>query len=366
MANINSGFNFVHINCRSLYRKLDQISHLYSGYDIICCTETWLDDCHTSAMLNILNMVMYRLDRKYKRGGGVCIYVSMKWAKYVKQLDLFTFILPDLEAITISITKPTHRNMLISCVYRPPDGKSDICHDRIKDIVVYNENLGYELWILGDLNIDYFLRDKTEVKKFITLFKSYGLSQLISDITRPYKTNGTCIDWIITSTPFVSKSGVDIHLISDHLPVFCSRKKRREYHKTGTTKARDYANYSIENLRNLLRNIDWNSYNDGQDPNEMYEFLLDQMYNILSVMCPLRNFKQRISSANWINRDIHKAIRTRKFYISLFKLTRQNEHLCLSHVWRSKVNSMIDKAKSTYIRSQLDRNVKNPKKFWRL
>ena len=47
-------------------------------------------------------------------------------------------------------------------------------------------------------------------------------------------------------------------------------------------------------------------------------------------------------------------------------LTRQNEHLQLSHVWRNRVNTMIDNAKSVYIQSQLDRNVKNPRKFWRI
>ena len=41
-----------------------------------------------------------------------------------------------------------------------------------------------------------------------------------------------------------------------------------------------------------------------------------------------------------------------------------NEHLRLSHVWRNRVNTMIHNAKAKYIKSQLDRNVKNPKKCW--
>ena len=115
-----------------------------------------------------------------------------------------------------------------------------------------------------------------------------------------------------------------------------------------------------------MANVDWSLYDESTDPNTIYKFLLDRTYDILSIKCPLRKFKQRTTSANWINKDILKAVRTRKFYVSLFRLTRQADHLRLSHIWRNKVNTMIDRAKATYIKSQLDRNVKNLKKFWRI
>ena len=180
------------------------------------------------------------------------------------------------------------------------------------------------------------------LKKFNATFKSYGLTQLIVDITRPYKNSGTCIDWIITSSTFVYKSGVDDHLISDHLPVYCTRKKKWEHYNIVTIEARDYTNYSLENLQNLLIASHWTSYDICTDPNEMYDVLLDRPYNILAIICPIRRFKQHTSNANWINRDIYNAIRTRKFYVSLFKITQRN--LRLSHVWRNKVNTMVDKA----------------------
>ena len=52
------------------------------------------------------------------------------------------------------------------------------------------------------------------------------------------------------------------------------------------------------------------------------------------------------------------------FFVRLFKITCQRDHL--SHIWRNKVNSMIDKAKSVYSKSQLEQNANNPKKFWRV
>ena len=233
-------------------------------------------------------------------------------------------------------------------------------------IICQGLELNYELWILGDFNIDYLSRDKLDVKKFTATLKSYGLQQLICDITRPYNMGGTCIDWIITSSPFVSISGIDNHLISDHLPVYCTRKKKREHHTTVSVEARDYTNYSFNNLRDLMINTDWAIYDTSNDPNNIYSLLLDRMYEILSIMRPVRKYKQRESSVHWITKDIFKAIQTRTFYVSLFKLTRRNDHLRLAHIWRNTVNSMIDKAKSNYIKLQLDRNVKNPRRFWRI
>ena len=107
-------------------------------------------------------------------------------------------------------------------------------------------------------------------------------------------------------------------------------------------------------------------YNQSRNPDDMYRILLEHVYAILSVMCPIRRYKQRIPKVSWINNDIFRAIRTRKFYVSLFKTTRLNNYLLLSHVWRNKVNTMINNAKSVYIKSQLERNANNPKKFWRV
>ena len=122
MSNSFVGFNLVQM---SLYRKLDQIACLYKLYDIICCTETWLDDNYTTGMLEIPNMVMYRLDRLHKRGGGVCIYVAIKWAKYIKLVNDLTCISPNFEIITLSLIKPAFRMLQISCLYRPPTGNVD-------------------------------------------------------------------------------------------------------------------------------------------------------------------------------------------------------------------------------------------------
>ena len=52
----DKGVLFVHLNVRSIFRKLRQIEVLYNKFDFIFCTETWLDNRYSDAMVNIENM----------------------------------------------------------------------------------------------------------------------------------------------------------------------------------------------------------------------------------------------------------------------------------------------------------------------
>ena len=122
-------------------------------------------------MLEIPNMIIYRLDRPIKKGGGVCIYVSVKWAKYIKIVEPLSYINKDVKVITISLTKPAFRKLQISSLYRPPCGSTDICHDNLKKIICQGLELNYELWISGDFNIDYLSRDRLDVKKYTATLK---------------------------------------------------------------------------------------------------------------------------------------------------------------------------------------------------
>ena len=89
------GVKFIHMNTRSIFRKIDEIRLLYSSFDFICCSETWLDDRYTDAMLCIDGMKLFRLDRpinprghyRYNSGGGVCIFLKEKMG-----LILFTLL----------------------------------------------------------------------------------------------------------------------------------------------------------------------------------------------------------------------------------------------------------------------------------
>lgn len=72
------GLCIVHIHVRSLLPKIDAnrefVRHV--KLHVLCISETWLNKDITDGMVGIEDFVLYRNDRKGKRGGGTGIYVK--------------------------------------------------------------------------------------------------------------------------------------------------------------------------------------------------------------------------------------------------------------------------------------------------
>ena len=79
------GFKLVHMNVRSLTKKMDQMRVMLSGtgLDVITLSETWLDESVNSKSVDLTDYILYRQDRdkkkiKKKRGGGGCLHISTR------------------------------------------------------------------------------------------------------------------------------------------------------------------------------------------------------------------------------------------------------------------------------------------------
>ena len=70
--NINSlkGLALCHLNCRSLYYKLDEIKVLYDRFDFMGFSESWLDNGIDDGMVVWSGRSIFRLDRVNNHGGG--------------------------------------------------------------------------------------------------------------------------------------------------------------------------------------------------------------------------------------------------------------------------------------------------------
>ena len=199
------------------------------------------------------------------------------------------------------------------------------------------------------------------------MFKNFGMSQLISDITRPVRSSGSCIDWIVTNCKFVKNAYVLNVFLSDHYATECIRKKVREHHDIVYRTVRSYTNYNKEIFLTLLRqNLSRSDYDTLQEPNAKWDLLYSQIYDLITVMCPLKKYRQRESITPWITPEIYRNIRYRNSLVNLYNITKNNLYLNLMRQQRNVVNSMIDSAKKAYISTLLDNNSTCPKKFWKL
>ena len=129
---------------------------------------------------------------------------------------------------------------------------------------------------------------------------------------------------------------------------------------------RDLTNFDVQIFKNLMQNQNWEDFDNSEDVEVLWSLYYKKMYDILTVMCPFKRFKQREVVTPWLTPYIYRTMRERDRIIKLFKLTRFQEYLIQARRLRNIVNSLICKAKCQYIKQQLSQNSRNPKKFWRI
>ena len=257
--------------------------------------------------------------------------------------------------------------MIICCIYRPPRGNVAECIKILTEICTRKENSKREIWFFGDFNLDYLDRTNSNVSKFNVFFKKFGMVQLIKNPTRPGKYKSTCIDWIVTNSRFVSDSIVSDIMISDHFAICCVRKKDRERISYVYRTLRNYTKYNREDMIRLMKqSLDRSNYLSIRDPNELWTLILKSINDILEIMCPLRNYKQREVPTPWMTPEIYTAIRLRDKLVRQFKYSRSNYFLTRMRQQRNHVNGLIESAKKAYICDVLRQNTNNPRKFWKL
>ena len=163
--------------------------------------------------------------------------------------------------------------------------------------------------------------------------------------------------YYITNSRFVQSSSVLNVFLSDHFAIGCCRKKAREKKNNVYRTLRDYKNYNKDVLVDLLKvKVPTETYVDYNDPNVMWDILYKAVYEILSVMCHYKRYKQRETPTPWLNADIYRAMRYRDSLIGLYKVTGKKLYLTMAKQHRNIVNSMIESAKKLYITTLLNNN----------
>ena len=225
--------------------------------------------------------------------------------------------------------------------------------------------LNFEIWILGDFNADILKRTDPGTITILRFVKKLG-QQLMDEITRPNKKKGNCIDLIMTDSNYVSEYGTFNDYVSDHYSIFCIRKKSRERRDVVLKAVRDYRAFDEANLNVLLNGCDWCGFDTYQDPDIQWEIMLKYVNDILAIMCPYKMVTTRKHVTPWLNPDIYKAIKDKQNLVKAYKTTKNPDNLSKLRKVRNKINTMIEKAKSDYIKTTLQQTVKKPKIFWKL
>ena len=363
------GFKLVHLNCRSLYSKLNQIGLLFGHVDILCLTETWLHEVYSDALLNIAGMKLFRWDRSNginngvtkSRGDGLACYVENAIAPECSLIMDQCITTPDVELQVIKLMQPVHKNRHVINLYRPPNGNIDLFFDILENLFL-NLNLSEkEIWLMGDFNLNYLKRSDNYTKRAIEFARIYGLKQLITSATHFCGFSSSCIDLMFTNADFVNASGVLNDVISDHFPTFACINKPREKKTYTSILGRTYTSYNKEIFTGLLENENWEELYAVTDPNIIWDLIVDRINTHLSVMCPIKNLKVSTNTPFWLNHHINEAINDRNKLFKSAKLTGDHNILSNARLARNRTNKLINTARETFIKDTLESNKTDPK-----
>ena len=194
--NIKMGKNellIVHMNVRSLINKMEDILILCQNVrpDLLCITETWLNESVPQNALTPQGYKQIRLDRSEKfkeiygrnKGGGIIIF-------YKEELDVEkkTLCRNDYEE-NLWIHVKTKRSFLLGIIYRTEYcnilKETDEEESKLEKYIQSAYQICDNVIILGDLNADVKLNSCCpNGMKVNEIFNTYGLSQIIESPTR--------------------------------------------------------------------------------------------------------------------------------------------------------------------------------------
>ena len=290
MANINltdnpfsliptKGLTFFHLNIQAITNKLDQVKlmisesirHRKKSNIIFCFSETHLNSNWSDDELQIREFNFIRKDRTYASGGGILIYIPETINfQYRNDFSLQENNYP-LEFIWLEFKHPNSKPFLMAIMYQP--GNNTLWRDNLNYVLDMADNEHKEIIMLGDLNTNF--QDKHSYQQLHVLTSQYQLKQLIDAVTRPI--SGKTIDLIFTSKEDnVIKSGVLDIGMSDHLPIFISRKinsrisiKQGLHTTISYRRKKDFIASDFDN--DLVEEIPLSLYEIFDDPNDILD-----------------------------------------------------------------------------------------------
>ena len=177
--------------------------------------------------------------------GGVALYVSKALTSFPRT-DV-TLDMPLVESVWVEIATPQNiKTILVGCIYKHPGANIDEFNGKIDETMkLFNPNK-YQLYILGDMNIDDFKCDShPPTEAYLDMLYSNNLLPIITKPTRLTYHSATLIDYIYTNSTSKIVSGIVsgiVSLITSQLSVTNIPVKKHNPIKY----YRDYSNFDQE------------------------------------------------------------------------------------------------------------------------
>lgn len=340
-----SGLRFCHFNARSLKPKIDEVRLMFSpnNTDVVCISETWLNDLIDDNMIAIPGYKVFRNDRRGKRGGGVAIFVKESISSRVIQVSTSS----DVEFIFVEIGN--HNKCLVGCIYRPPGNNT---FTNLENVL---ESLSpkYKHVILGgDFNANLLITNAFS-NALLQCCSSFGLNIINKQPTHFTHTSSSLLDLLIVSDIKSVLFMNQICGIADHDILYMIYDIPTEnVNDRVSVSYFDYKNVNMDLLVAEIVSLPWSQVYCMTCVNKQLEHINSWINYLHGKYVPLKSRTIR-RNCPWFSNRIASVISERQFLYNAYKKNRTDANKKRYKDCRNKVTSIIREAKANYIKSKL-------------
>lgn len=360
------GLLMAHLNVCSLRNKLHEIGCLVQLHNIhiLTISETHLDSSFENEDISIHGYNIFRKDRN-RFGGGVAVYIQ----SHIPAVYRADLINNNLEALWVQVHLPHLKPILIGCCYRPPS--ADIKYlDEMCSMLDKASDEKRELYVLGDMNIDWLDTMCPLKSKLYSMTQACNLIQVMSLPTRIFtnklgKTSSTCIDHIFTNYPDHCSKAVSLSVgFSDHNLVALSRKTKIPKGGNKVIYKRSYKYFKTETFLQEVEQVQWSKVCNENDPEAALTMFMKLFMKIVNGHAPLTKFTVKANSALWIDKELKDLMTLRdnakKIANRLCCLSARQEYCKL----RNLVTKLNKSKKKEYYKQRISEVKNDGKKLW--
>ena len=183
---------------------------------------------------------------------------------------------------------------------------------------------GKEIYVLGDVNLNYFHFRKPEISSHSYKLRSLieelqmrilpqGFTQLVATATRfGENQSASCLDHIYANHP-EKLSAIETHFHggTDHKMIKMTRFTKSLISRSRVIRKRCFKNFDPIAFQEAVRKLSWWDIYSSQSCENAAQMLTDKLTTILDQMAPLRNIQVRSKYANWLSEETKLLIRKR-------------------------------------------------------
>lgn len=340
--------------CARKMCKLDELRQIMcvSNVDIVCVTESWLNEKINSSMVEINGYNILRHDRIGRLGGGIVVYIKngidYKPVDKSKNEPGITCT----EYISFEVISNGNK-MLISALYNPPDVE---CSPTMEYLLSLYGAKYDRIFFLGDFNTNLLDKTLTRTERLNNIMSTYGLLSHGIEPTFHHRTGASQLDLLISNdvSNVLRFNQIEVPILSNHDLIFAAL----DFDVNPPTRSEiywfDYNAMDCNRLIDEFNSVDWAVFYRSMDSNFLLDFFNSLMMNLHEKYVPLKSKSNRMKANPWFNSEICRAMIDRDM---TYKEWKRNKNVHVYETFkqlRNRVNMLVRKAKQNYLKKFLD------------